>query len=94
MLFTGSATTRSKDNLKMQLPKIFLTKKSHLTGVKNAKNRFSKVTQKKTSNISKTAPTILLIFFQNQVRRLYYRYQLKLEKVIIAFSSNRFLKRG
>ena len=47
MLFTGSATTRSKDNLKIQLPKIIFMKKSHLTGVKYPKNRFSKVTQKK-----------------------------------------------
>ena len=47
---------------------------------------------KKNANNSKTAPRILLIFYQNQVQGLYYRYQSNLEKVIIAFSSNNFFK--
>ena len=44
----GRETTRWKDNLKAQPNLTVLTKNSHLTGVKNSKNQFLKITQKRT----------------------------------------------
>ena len=46
MLFTSSATTHSKDNLKMQLLKRLLKKNFHLTGSKIAKTGFQKLPKK------------------------------------------------
>jgi len=71
-----------------------LDKKFPLNGVQKSKKPIFENYPKKNANNSKTAPRILLIFSQNQVQGLYYRYLSNLEKVIIAFSSNNFLKRG
>ena len=46
--FEGRETTRWKDNLKAQPILMVSTKNSHLTGVLILKNRFLKITKKRT----------------------------------------------
>ena len=93
MLFTGSATTRLKDNLKIQLSKIIFKKKSRLTGVKNSKNRFLKVTQKKHQISQKRLLGFHYFFLKIKFKPITSNI-IFLEKVIRDFSNNNFFKRG
>ena len=79
MLFTGSATTRSKDNLKMQLVKIIFKKKSHLTGVKTQKTDFQKL-PKKNIKYLKNGSNDFANFFSKSSSTLILSISIKIRK--------------